>query len=158
MHRLQHGQYLFASLGCPQATVQAQHLVNLPAHLLHWIQRRHGLLEHHCDAGSAQGAQSVRRRPQHIIIAEQDAAGRCGQHALGQQSHGGQRGHGLSRTGFAHHAQGFAGIDLERYILDHRTTGGAMAGLHGKCRDLQRRRLARLAISGCRFHTVVIPG
>ncbi|MNR57841.1 hypothetical protein D3C85_1786970 [compost metagenome] len=64
--------------------MQAQHLINLPAHLLHRIQRRHGLLKHHGNPGSAQGAEPVRRSPQHIVIAEHNAACRRGKHAFGQ--------------------------------------------------------------------------
>ncbi|MNV47389.1 hypothetical protein D3C71_1392570 [compost metagenome] len=83
-HRLQHVQDLALAGGSIHAAVGAQHLVDLPAHRAHRIERRHGFLEHHGHAGGAQLAQALGRTRQHVFAVKQDAA-RAGPQRVGRQ-------------------------------------------------------------------------
>ncbi|MNL13966.1 hypothetical protein D3C87_1348900 [compost metagenome] len=118
-HRLQHVQDLALAGGGVHGAMGTQHLVDLPAHGAHRIQRGHGFLKHHGHPRGSKFAQTFRRAGQHVLAIQQDAA-RAGPERIGrQQTHHREGRDGLARAGFAHHAQGFAGVDVETDAFDH---------------------------------------
>ena len=95
-----------------EALVHAQRLAHLKADLHGRVQRGERILEDHADLGAAQLALLLERQLGEVLPVEDDRAG-GDLAALGQEPHERQSGHGLTGAGFAHDAEGFAGVHVQ---------------------------------------------
>ncbi len=117
-HAAQHFKNTLAALrGRHRAAMQFQAFVQLPADGHGRVQRRHGFLEHHADAGAAQLAQHCRLGLGDIHAFEQDGPARHHQRR-GRQAHDGARGLRLAAARLAHDADHFARGNVKRHSAD----------------------------------------
>src|SRR5450755_1486187 len=95
-----------------------QHLADLGADPLDWMQRRRRILENHCDVLAANVAHLGLRQLQEIAALECNAAGRGGGAVIRQNADDGPRQHALAGTGLADDAESLTSLNRERYAVD----------------------------------------
>ena len=97
--------------------VGADGLDNLVAHAVDGVERGHGLLEDHRDLPAADLLHLGLRGGEEVLAVEGDrAAGHMA--GLLEQSHDGERRHGLARAGLAHHGEDLAALEVEGHAVD----------------------------------------
>ena len=107
----------------PQAAMDFQSVGQLPLDGEHRIERGHRLLKDHADFVAAQRAHEFRRGVGEVdrraaARGKLEASLRDASAAELDQPHEGERGHRLARAGLADDADGLAGIDRERHVID----------------------------------------
>ena len=112
-HFIQQCQHAGFNLGIAQAGMDTKHLRDLITNAAQRIERGHGFLEHHGNAGTAQRAHGCLIRAGEVLALKQDAAARNAYIAR-QQAHDGARHHGFSGTAFANHAEDLASMKVKR--------------------------------------------
>jgi len=115
-------------LGLAQPLVQHEGLGGLEAHAQHGVERGHGLLEDHADAGAAHPAKFLGRHGQKVAPLEERAPARDAPGA-GRQAQDGEREHRLAAARFAHQAQAFAALQGEAHPVHG--LGRAFGGVEG---------------------------
>ena len=99
--------------------VDQQYLGDLLIERVQRVQRGHRLLEDHRDPVAAHLPQPRRRRPDHLLAVEADAAlRRVRGGRVGEQLQDGQRRDRLARAAFADQGQRLAAVQCERDTLD----------------------------------------
>lgn len=90
----------------------------------HGVEGGHGLLEDHGDVVATVGAQLLFGKPGEVYLAllavKEDLTAGNAARWIGYEAHDGQAGHRLSRTRFAHDADGFSLIDGKTHVVDRR--------------------------------------
>ena len=148
----QHLRRLGPRPGRTEATMEAQDLHDLEADGEHGVETRHGLLEHHADAITPEGAHGRRCQAQEVDALEQDAPAKRPGRRTRQQAHDGHGCDALAAAGFADKAQGLPGADGEARFLDDGPR--AAVGLEGDRQIFdgeKRRHLPNISGSGSLF-------
>ena len=100
--------------------VRADHLDDLIADADDGIQRRHRLLEHHCDVAARHRATFARGQRQQVGAAELDTAARDRHRRLRQQAHDRERGQALAAPRLPDQCHRLVLVHVERQAFDDR--------------------------------------
>ncbi len=112
----------------PAVALRAVHdhrLDDLRTHLHERVERGHRLLEHHRRARAPDAGELALPEVDEVALVAADVDGSLGAEVGGQQSHHGEGGERLARTGLADQADAFAALDVERQLRHERAVAGA---------------------------------
>jgi hypothetical protein len=137
------------ALGPVARAVDAKDLLHLPADAVERVQRRDRLLEHHGDVPAVEPQPFGPREGEKLTPRIAHRTRRDGK-VGGQQVHHRLRGDRLPRPALPHHADDFAGADLQRQVLDGEGTVGPAGQADGQPLDREdRHRSAQRATLKC---------